>query len=381
MAANGYVVYVVRAARPNTPRALRKLNSVGVRRDKDLLDAIREELLSHFEKYVSVPEQSEGFRVREMESYGRSLRIKINKGPEGAPGETFDTKTSEQRDTTHTTAMLSELRAAVFIPNDSYYGLLFVERHGVRNLKELIRTHVMLPLSSKLGTAIRLEHFAELDDWKRELSGKKALRVSESLVASDSANDASTPDDTVVKISVEGVILARATETVKRHIFEVVDKRTKRFAAQDRLAELEERRFIEKEFLDEDGNLKTRRRKKSVNGFTIQDENDYKEAIAVAESQKFDEVSKDLDQLLKSSIPIKRSSLTRRRVDVSFGEDRPTRTFVVDSDQVPQFVYETNGRLLDPLLYRAWEGHAAKLFEAFGVTLSSGWLNRVVDES
>lgn len=85
------------------------------------------------------------------------------------------------------------------IPTDSYYGLLFVERVGGRHLKSLLCEIAVRPGIRQGGAVSRVESFAQARDWRVLLADHEVLRVSE-LLGGDSATDASTPNDTKVKV-------------------------------------------------------------------------------------------------------------------------------------------------------------------------------------
>ena len=135
MAAFGYLIYLLRVNQPHRAKELQRLSAAGDN-DDDLLDLIEKNLVALGSGYQHEPRTAEGYRVKLIDRRGRSLFVRLNKGPEGAPGETYNVETEESIETTEKQAQLSGLRALFVIPEDSYYGLLFVERVGVRHLKE-----------------------------------------------------------------------------------------------------------------------------------------------------------------------------------------------------------------------------------------------------
>lgn len=139
-------------------RELQRLSAAGDNED-DLLTLIKDNLDALGEQYHRLPKAAEGYRVKLVESRGRALFVKLNKGPEGSPGETYDIDTEESIETTERQAQLSGLRGLFVIPKDSYYGLLFVERVGIRHLKEVL-TDVGVPPVLRTGTVCQRHHAA-----------------------------------------------------------------------------------------------------------------------------------------------------------------------------------------------------------------------------
>src|SRR4051794_35747512 len=120
MATFGYLVYVVRANPPHRSKELYRMSSVG-ESGEDILDVAHDHLRALGPGYHREERESEGFRVKALDRQGRTLSVTINKGPEGATGETYDLDTQESRATTERQALLSGLRAMFVLPQDSYY--------------------------------------------------------------------------------------------------------------------------------------------------------------------------------------------------------------------------------------------------------------------
>ncbi len=214
MTAFGYGTYLLRVHAGHRPREMQRLNAVGDDRDTDLLAAVNHQLAAVGDGYHKDADTSEGWRVRERRRRGRTVWLRIHKGPEGGTGETFNPVTGESEDKVEAAALLSGLRAMFVIPTQSYYGLLFVERVGGRHLKETVKEHVLDPLHYEHDVIIRVESFAESSDWQAELAGKQVVRVSELLNMRSSEQDASTPADTTVTITTSGGLVRRATAGV-----------------------------------------------------------------------------------------------------------------------------------------------------------------------
>jgi hypothetical protein len=373
MASHGYLIYLIRAGVPNRTRTLNQLSRSGSPTPTDLLDELEAQFSVFGDTYQSDKKNAEGFRVREADRVGRSLRLRIHKGPEGNPGETYNIETDESEDTGDTTALLSALRATVYIPEKSYFGLLFVERTGGRHLKELLARIVFKPVALKRDLAIRLESFAEVDDWRSELGDQGVLRISESLVASQ-GGDASTPDDTVVRVVAEGTKVRQVSDDIKEQLFTRLERIFRTIRVRANLAPLEDRRYVYVEKEDSSSQTIEVRRKAPKSVFTVQDENEYQ--ALVEELAKLNEADENpaLRSTLQELVPIERDGLKSQRWEVALGEEKPERSFVVEGNSVPQFVYLTQGRLLDNLLRQTWEAHATRIFGVLGVSLADDWL-------
>ncbi len=356
MAAFGYLIYLLRVNQPMRPRELQRLSAAGDNED-DLLTLIKDNLDALGEQYHRLPKAAEGYRVKLVESRGRALFVKLNKGPEGSPGETYDIDTEESIETTERQAQLSGLRGLFVIPKDSYYGLLFVERVGIRHLKEVLTDVAIRPGGQRAGVVTRVESFAEAKDWEAEFADQQALRISELLEVTDSSSDASTPTDTLVRVSAEGGQVRRATELIKAQI-------------RRRLAAREQRLDV----LAQASALAERRRTASRDAFTVQDEQEFKRLTdEIAAMDRPAPVDDDLQQTLSSVLPVERQHAQHKRFDVGLGTDRAERTFTIESDAVPQFVYELGGRRVDTALRDSWIAHAETILKNRGVTLPDDW--------
>lgn len=372
MATFGYLVYLLRANAPHRSRALYRLTSCGPG-SHDLLDVLHKQITELGEDYHSDERSADGYRIREADRSGRSLWLRINKGPEGGRGETYDTETGISVDTNERTALLSGLRSQIFIPENSYFGLLFVERIGVRNLKELLYATAMKPSSHYTESVIRVEAFAESEDWRRELQSQQALRVSEILYSAEGGQDDSTPQDTVVRVVTEGPGLRRASQGIKTLITDRLARRDKRLDALARIAPVENRRKIVDEKNSEGGHTVYKQAPRSI--FTVQDEAEYQALVTeLVGLEREEDSDSDLRAALETVSPVNREHLRTKRFEVGIGNERPEKTFVLEGDAMPQFVYETGARLQDFQLRNLWEAHASKILRNRGVRLPADWL-------
>lgn len=371
MPAYGYLAYLVRVTHRSRPRDLQRLSAMG-HENFDLLRLFRSTLADLGNNYYSKANKAEGFRINRTDQHGRSEFIRIRRGPEGNPGETYDTETGSSVETNDKTALLSELRAALFVPEDSYYGFLFVERVGGRHLKDLIYTHMLAPISKKLNMPLRVEAFAEIEDWRLELAPQKVLRVTEVLKHTDSAQDASTVDDTLVKVTAEGSVLRAMTEPIKDRVFDVLNRRNRKYRLLADIAPFENRRRVWGQI----GGKNPREGYKAApkKSFTVADLDEL-EALKL-QLEALDETSPSATLLdeLQQVLPIDRDDFESQRVEVALGNEQPEKTFVVESESVPQLVYPLGGRLVDLLLQRTWEAQVERFLATLGVTTPAGWL-------
>lgn len=371
MPAYGYLAYLVRATHRSRPRDLQRLSAMG-HENIDLIELFRNTLVDLGNGYYSKANKAEGFRINRTDPHGRSEFIRIRRGPEGNPGETYDTETGTSVETNDKTALLSELRAALFVPEDSYFGFLFVERVGGRHLKDLVYTHMLAPISQQLNMPLRVEAFGEIEDWRLELAPQKVLRVTEVLKHSDSAQDASTVDDTVVKVTAEGSALRSMTDPIKDRVLDVLARRNRKYRLLADIAPYENRRRVWGQI---GGKNPREGYKASPKKFFTVADHDELEALKL-QLESLDETSESgalLDEL-QQVLPIDREDYKSQRVEVALGNEQPEKTFVVESDSVPQLVYPLGGRLGDLQLQRTWEAQAERFLATLGVTTPSGWL-------
>ncbi|OKH72905.1 hypothetical protein EB72_19805 [Mycobacterium sp. SWH-M1] len=353
----GYMVFLVRVAVARRPRALERINHCGPDA-RDLFDLVTEAFDAMGSGYRSEGANAEGFRRKAFETSGRAAWVKINKGPAGIEGETYDMDTDEFVETSERQALLSGLRACIFLPSDSYYGLLFVERIGRRNLKQLLQAWVFDIATYELRESIvRLEGFAEASDWQTLLASKQVLQVSELLKAMP-GDDASTAEDRTVKVIMTGGILRNLTENFREVVIDRVTRRNDR-------ARLE----------TESARLNAKHEAKG-DAFSVEDAT-HLEAVTDALAQLDAHRSPSIAALIEQLNPIENASeqgLQHSNYDITVGDRRPERVFSVERDSMPQFVYELNGRLTDSELWAAWVSHAEAILANRGVSLPAGWV-------
>ena len=350
----GYLVYIVRANEPHLPRYLRRLSDLEAGDTLQLATRALESMgLGYHRDFWS----SDGFRIKEIGRTGRAVFVKINKGPEGATGEAFDTQTGESVETTETQALLSGLRAMLVMPLDCYYGLLFVERVSGRHLKSLLSEIFVKPGVRQGGGVPRIESFAQARDWRVLLADHQVLRVSE-LLAGGSDVDASTPNDSRVKVEASGGFVSDARAKVADAFAGRAERRQRRLAQEVVVADEEDKR-----------------RHAEGPGVTLMDDDEFQ-----AELRKLDALSDpeqdelDLAELIAEAVPVGRQGLKHEQYTVATrGPTGGERTFVIESNAIPQFVYELGGRLTDGGLRQTWLAHAEEMLQALGVTLSPGW--------
>lgn len=353
MAAHGYMVFLVRSHPKGRPRELTPLDSIG-ESGEDLAELLHVSLRHLGEDYHAEEKTSEGFRLKELQPKDfdknrRDLWVKINKGPQGAAGEAYHLDTGDTIETTERQALLSGLRAYFMIPKNSVFGLLFVERVGRRHLRNVLLEKAVTPSSIAADCIVRLEGFAESADWRRELSGKKAIRVTEVLHRTSSADDQTTMDDAIIRVTTEGAAVSAAGGA----ILDLVERRAAEREGSLRLARLLAPLLRAKRAAKEHHKV----------SFTAEDANELKELEEALDAARAGVADKDLASALGELIPVDRESVEHRRFDVAVGEERVERTFSVERDSIPQFVYETKPGLPDAVLKKAWAAHAERIFK------------------
>ncbi len=355
MAAHGYLVYLLRINKPYRNKVLQRLSSAGDNGD-DLLQLIGGRLEELGQGYHRDDKKSEGFRVKEVKRAGRAVYVRLNKGPSGSPGETFDEETQESVETTERQALLSGLRAFLVIPKDCYYGLVFVEKIGRRHLKEVLTDVAIRPACERAGVVVRIESFAERKDWEQELGQKQVLVVSELLVPRTSGEDASTPDDNTVTVTAKGGLVRSVTDRLQGVLL------SRLAARESRLDDLASASALD------------RKRRTEPDAFTVQDARELEEATQrLLDAEKAPDVDPELREALDGLVPADREALAHKRYEVSVGDRRVERTFVIESDAVPQFTYQLGARLSDEALVKVWKQHALEILKNRRVSLPVGW--------
>jgi hypothetical protein len=373
MTTYGYLPYLIRITPPSRPRNLQRLSDVG-RANTDFLAELRSEIATLGNGYHSFAQKAEGFRVNDESAHGRSTILKIRRGPEGIAGESYDMDSGESVEAGDRTALLSELRAGFYIPEDSYFGFMFVERIGGRHLKDLIYKELLTPIAKRMSMLVRIDAFAESDDWRAELSGQKVMRVTEILRPKDSAADASTVDDTLVKVSAEGSRVQNLGEQIKDMVLDVVDRKNEEYRSLARIAPLEDRRRVWGQTHKRTGEVIEEYKEAPKSIFTVADKAELEELVAEIDRLKVGAPANEVRAELQGVVPINRDSLESQTLAVEFGQERPEKLFVVESQGVPQLVYPLGERLVDILLQRTWEAHAEKVLTNLGVAFPDNWL-------
>ncbi|MEI2268131.1 hypothetical protein OHB93_02280 [Microbacterium sp. No. 7] len=347
------------------------MNAVGPE-NRDLLSEITSQLGMLGSQFYRNDGMAEGYRFNEHAARGRSIRIKLRRGPVGNPGETFNITSGTATETSEDTALLSELRAAFYIPRDSYYGFLFVERIGGRHAKDLIYQKVVVPVAEATRHTIRLENFAEVEDWRRILSTQQVLRVAEFL-RPDSSADASTAHDVFVKVSAEGAGVSSKSEELKEQFLDIVDRRHASYRVLADIAPLEARRKVMGVIKKRDGSEIEALKDAPKSAFSIADRAELEALTLRLDALNSGSDSTVLREELQQVLPVDRDEYQSQRLEVTFGTDRPEKTFIVAGDRVPQLVYEFGGRLIDTDLQNAWDASSGGFLERLGVTVSSAW--------
>lgn len=373
MTAYAYLPYLIRVAPAHRPRQLFRLSDAG-HDHVDLLQKIAAELQSIGGGFHHNEVLAEGFRLKRNNPFGRSMLLWMRRGPVGNPGEAYDIDTEEEVETGINTALLSELRAGFYIPERSYFGFLFVERVGGRHLKDLIYQRVIMPIAKAFDVSIRVEAYAETDDWRKELSGQQVLRVTEVLNMSASKEDASTLDeDLSVRVATEGPVLSRMTGDVKDVIFDALDRRHAEYRLLAQIAPLQSRRNIWGD-VTRNGEKKQGWKPAPRSAFTVADSEELTAQLLELDKLRGNGAPEELLEQLQQLVPVDRSELESRRLEVAFGEKIPQKNFVVESDRLPQLVYPLGRRLTDVELQRLWEAQAEAFLRGLGVNLPDGWL-------
>lgn len=361
---------LIRANKPHFTKGLQRLSAAGDDGD-DILDLVELGVQGLGAGYHREEREAEGWRVKSSVRRSRVITLSVNKGPAGITGETYDTETEESVETTTRHAQLSQLRAMIAIPENSYYGLLFVERIGVRHLRKIVEQHLLFPVGRQIGVTLRLESFAESRDWRTLLAPQDVLRVSELLHDTRSGDDASTPADLKVRIETTGGRLRRYSGQIKEAVLGRVEARESRLDAAARYADLDERRE-RYEWLTAQGAQIA-----SADAFTV---SDYRELEDLNQHLEpgVEEGNPEIAEALAGFAPVDPDAgLEHDHYEVELGQGNRTETrFIVERDRMPQFVYELGGWLSDSGLRQTWISDADRIFKNRGVTLPKNWSKR-----
>jgi len=365
----GYLVYLVRATVPRRTRRLIRMDNLDGS-GLDLLTEAARHVASLGLGLVSSSEE-EGFRVRECAGTGRALWLRINQGPRRVPGEVWDDDVQAATDLTDAQSALSELRGMLVVPAGAHFGLLFVERVARRHLREIVKEHVLDPIGIENGLLIRASAFADGADWRRDLAGKQVLRVGQLLKReTTAATPADDPEEAFVDISVQGTALRSRTEALKDRFFRRADRQAEKLRALIRASEAADQAdAIERARLSDQ---QLQRQSPQTEAALVDDEREITAQLRELEEAERGDVGVGAE--LAGLIPAEFEGFDHKRWEISFGEQRPERTFVLERDSMPQFLYELGGdRLPDTALRETWRAHAERIFRDFGDPLPRGW--------
>jgi hypothetical protein len=365
----GYLVYMVRATVPRRTRRLIRL---------DNLDDSGMDLLTEAARHVAslgpglvASSEDEGFRVRECAGTGRALWLRVSQGPRRVPGEVWDDDAQQATDLTEAQSALSELRGMLVVPTGAHFGLLFVERVARRHMREIVKEHVLDPIGLENALLVRSAAFADGADWRRDLAGKQVLRVGQVLKRETTAETpADNPEEAFVDISVQGTALRSRTEALKDRFFRRADRQTERLQALIRASEAADQAdaIEHARIADQQIQRATSQRQAA----TVEEEREISEQLRALEDAERQDVG--IGSELAGLIPAEFEGFDHKRWEISFGEVRPERTFVLERDSMPQFLYELGGdRLPDSALRQAWRAHAERIYRDFGDPLPRGW--------
>lgn len=348
----GYYVFMIRATVPRRMRRLLRLDSLDT---GDLLELVHTEFSRLGPRLIRTT-PDEGFRVRELAPAGRSLFIKVRQGPLGAPGEIWDMDIEQATELTEKQAALSELRGLLVVPSGAYFGLLFAERVARRHVKDILRDQALAPIELATGLLIRPAAFADGGDWRRDLEGKQALRVSQVLRARTSADSPADADDTILEVSVEGAAVRARTAALKERILRRADRKTE----ETRLLVGAARRAAEQT--------------PAPQGRAFAVDDDQEIAARIRELEHDERSDTSITEELEQAMPSEPEGFEHKRWEVQFGQARPNRTFVMERGSMPQFFYEVGTeRLRDRALKDLWVAHAERIYRDLDQTLPRQW--------
>jgi len=360
MATWGYNVYLIRLNTSHRTRVLHRLSAFGESKDQDLLQGACTAAASILGAWRPLKKSTEGFRVREVDVRGRIAFIKANRGIHGVQGEAYKIDTGESVDHDEKTALLSGLRCMLAIPEDAYYGLLFVERVAGRHLKEIVKEFLFVPAIAMHDVVIHVDPFAQDKDWDLLLAGKEALEIREYLEVRDSGEDASTPPS-AIKVIVDGPRVASLTQTLREAVIGRSARYLEHLDLLARSAELQELKALG-----------------SGGGFTVQRADELKETEDLIKEYRRSQagLAKETQDQLDDVVPVQveaGQTVVKQRYDVAVGADRPERVFSLERETLPTFTFELGSHLTDAGLREFWVAHAEEILTARGIHLPVGW--------
>lgn len=240
---------------------------------------------------------------------GRSLFLKGSAGPYGVSGRLVDVDTSEQASFDDRKATMVDLRALLVVPPGGVHGLLFCERRGGRHLKAVVDDALLRHVERHHRLTISVQPHIDRAAWARFVDEGEAFEVT-SVYRPTNLED--------------GVEIRKQAEL--------------RVTATGRLAE-------------------------RVGGVLRHD------LGAWARGER-DRAPVNLRQLR----PAQEDGYAHHRTELTIADgEGAKRKVVVERGELPQWVYELEGRLGDSALLDTWQGHAVALASDYASSLPDGW--------
>lgn len=177
MAKNGYVIFLVTANVRGRRKETRPLDDLGGN-GESLVHAAAE-----------VAEHRKGEGIRRIDRYeqaheitgwwgqGGGLLIEAGAGPFGTPGRAVDVDNGLVTPYSERHALVTDLRAYLAVAPQGHIGALVVERRSARHLKDVVQKAILGPVAVKYGLTVNVDPHVDRKAWEHYIGNAQAYGV------------------------------------------------------------------------------------------------------------------------------------------------------------------------------------------------------------
>ncbi|KAA1422506.1 hypothetical protein FE697_015340 [Mumia zhuanghuii] len=320
MATHGYLIYTVRAHEyrdPDTAIPLRSLPDDGA----DLFEEFCKAALTRMD--AGLEADDERSRAFELFSADRlddgALWVAAESGGYGSQGNTTNVDSGDKRPFSERDATMTPKRAMFWLPPDSDMGLLFCERVSGSHIRYQLERTITRPASKPFKVSVKIAPFADHEAWRRYVDSAEVLTVS-------AVYRPTTIEDEVAggRVRKAGELKMTLNGGAARNVFGGF------------------RDYLSRRWGAEEGGPR-----------------------AV-------EIGTAVPTVPDSLRPASADDFDRQRIEAALKGEEGQRTVVIERDQPPAFVYQTE-YLGDADLLGLWQEETRRLEAIYGENVLPGW--------